>query len=133
MNGRTVVHIVYGETRRFLWNIKQIVWNTVAHMAQEGLNVLNLIFYHEIIYFNLLMDILPILTIFLPQMKCCGVDSYEDFRESKKWTEGNKTVPEACCVLEGNIAKFEPKFKNCPHKPSDTNSYWQKVLWLTLY
>lgn len=62
----------------------------------------------------------------MASMKCCGVDSYEDFRESKKWTEGNKTVPEACCVLEGNIAKFEPKFKNCPHKPSDTNSYWQK-------
>jgi tetraspanin-18 len=67
------------------------------------------------------------LSPFFLQMKCCGVDSYEDFRESKKWTEGNKTVPEACCILEGEVAKFEPKFKNCPYKPSDSNSYWKKV------
>jgi tetraspanin-18 len=38
----------------------------------------------------------------MASMKCCGVDSYEDFRESKKWTEGNKSVPEACCILEGS-------------------------------
>jgi hypothetical protein len=102
-------------------------------MTQEGLNVLTSIFYSKMTHFNLLMDILPMLTIFLPQMKCCGVDSYEDFKESKKWTEGNKTVPEACCVLEGDIAKFQPKFKDCPKKPSDTNSYWNKVVWLTSY
>lgn len=101
---------------------------SIAHMTQERLNVLTPIFYNEMTYFNLLMDILRILTIFLPQTKCCGVDSYEDFRESKKWIEGNKTVPEACCVLEGDIAKFQPKFKNCPNKPSDFNSYWKKVL-----
>jgi len=101
---------------------------SIAHMTLEGLNVLTPIFYNEMTYFELFTDILPILTIFLPQMKCCGVDSYEDFRESKKWNEGNKTVPEACCVLEGDIAKFQPKFKNCPYKPSDTNSYWKKVL-----
>jgi len=90
--------------------------------------VLTPIFYNEMTHFDFFTDILPILTVFLPQMKCCGVDSYEDFRESKKWIEANKTVPEACCVLEGDIAKFQPKLKNCPYNPSDTNSYWKKVL-----
>ncbi|PSN33262.1 hypothetical protein C0J52_22119 [Blattella germanica] len=60
-------------------------------------------------------------------LKCCGVDNYEDFQDSRKWTLGNKTVPEACCVLEGDIAKFQPKIKSCPYNPMDTNSYWKKV------
>ncbi|PNF28572.1 hypothetical protein B7P43_G12773 [Cryptotermes secundus] len=58
--------------------------------------------------------------------KCCGVNSYEDFKESKKWTEGNKKViPEACCILEGDVSKFQPKYSNCTKSPSDENSYWK--------
>ncbi|KAJ4436559.1 hypothetical protein ANN_16591 [Periplaneta americana] len=65
---------------------------------------------------------------FMANLQCCGVDSYEDFSDSKKWNEGkgNKTIPEACCVLE-DVSKFQPKFKNCPSRPSDSNSYWKKV------
>jgi tetraspanin-18 len=62
----------------------------------------------------------------MSNLKCCGVDSYEDFRESKKWTqETNNTIPDACCVLEGDTAKLQPKDKNCLTKPSDSNSYWK--------
>jgi tetraspanin-18 len=60
-------------------------------------------------------------------MKCCGVDSYEDFKASKKWNEGDKIIPKACCVLKGDIPRFQPKDKDCPYKPSDTNSYWKTV------
>ncbi|KAJ9595708.1 hypothetical protein L9F63_013121, partial [Diploptera punctata] len=67
----------------------------------------------------------------MANMKCCGVDNYEDFRESPKWASGNKTIPEACCVLEGDIGKFQPKFKTCPSKPSDSNSYWKKGCYST--
>jgi tetraspanin-18 len=63
----------------------------------------------------------------MASMKCCGVDSYEDFEESEKWTEGNeKIIPEACCILEGDISKFQPKDQNCTQSPSDANSYWKK-------
>jgi tetraspanin-18 len=63
----------------------------------------------------------------MANMKCCGVDSYEDFKESKKWSQGNKTqIPEACCVLEGDVGRLQPKDKNCPQSPSDSNSYWKK-------
>jgi tetraspanin-18 len=58
--------------------------------------------------------------------KCCGVDSYEDFKESKKWTQGNKIIPEACCVLEGDVLKLQPKDPDCTKRPSDSNSYWKK-------
>jgi hypothetical protein len=61
-------------------------------------------------------------------MKCCGVDSYEDFKESQKWTQGNntKTIPKACCILEGDFAKLKPKDPKCTENPSDSNSYWNK-------
>lgn len=56
------------------------------------------------------------------QFKCCGVDSWEDFKAAPKW---NGTMPKACCVLEGDIAKFQPANKNCPEYPSDSNSFWK--------
>ncbi|XP_021937297.1 CD82 antigen-like isoform X2 [Zootermopsis nevadensis] len=62
----------------------------------------------------------------MANMKCCGVDSYEDFSESKKWIEGGKKVPDACCVLEGDVAKFKPMSEMCPDVPTDINSYWKK-------
>jgi hypothetical protein len=40
----------------------------------------------------------------MTNVKCCRVDSSEDFRESNKWTKGNET-------LEGDVTKFQPKFK----------------------
>jgi tetraspanin-18 len=65
--------------------------------------------------------------------KCCGVDSYEDFKESNKWTEGNKNkIPEACCILEGDVSKLRPKDPNCPQNPSDANSYWKKGCYNTI-
>jgi tetraspanin-18 len=62
----------------------------------------------------------------MANMECCGVDSYEDFKESKIWIQGNKTIPEACCVLEGDVSKLQPKDPACTKRPSDTNSYWKK-------
>jgi hypothetical protein len=64
--------------------------------------------------------------------KCCGVDSYEDFEESKKLTEGNKKkIPDACCILEGGVSKLRPKDPNCTQNPSDANSYWKKGCYKT--
>ncbi|CAG2058375.1 unnamed protein product [Timema podura] len=64
---------------------------------------------------------------FMAQMKCCGVDNYLDFKESPKWGT-NKTVPEACCVLVGDLNKFTPKDPQCPNNPSESNSYYMKMV-----
>ncbi|KAK6616995.1 hypothetical protein RUM43_014780 [Polyplax serrata] len=61
------------------------------------------------------------------QLKCCGVDNFHDFEGSQFLEEGNKTVPEACCVLIGDKAdvnKLNPKDPRCPYKPSEANSYY---------
>lgn len=68
----------------------------------------------------------------MAQMKCCGVSNYEDFKQSEKWAASGKVVPEACCVLEDDISKFNPKDKNCPYKPSSSNSYWETGCYKTL-
>lgn len=61
-------------------------------------------------------------------MECCGVDDYKDFYLASDWTrfKGNRTVPEACCVLYDK-SKFIPQDFNCPFNPTDRNSYYQKV------
>jgi hypothetical protein len=65
--------------------------------------------------------------------KCCGVDSYEDFKEAKKWTEGNKKkIPEACRILKRHVSKLRRKDPNCHQNPSDANSYWEKGCYNTL-
>nr|CAD7441982.1 unnamed protein product [Timema bartmani] len=69
---------------------------------------------------------------FMAQMKCCGVDNYLDFKESPKWGT-NKTVPEACCVLVGDLNKFTPKDPQCPNNPSESNSYYMKGCYETFY
>nr|CAD7406223.1 unnamed protein product [Timema poppensis] len=66
------------------------------------------------------------------KMKCCGVDNYLDFKESPKWGT-NKTVPEACCVLVGDLNKFTPKDPQCPNNPSESNSYYLKGCYETFY
>ncbi|EEB14869.1 tetraspanin-18, putative [Pediculus humanus corporis] len=61
------------------------------------------------------------------QLKCCGVDNFHDFESSKFRTEGNKTVPESCCVLVGDkndVNKLTPKDPRCPYRPSEANSYY---------
>lgn len=47
---------------------------SIAHMTQEGVNVITPIFYNEMTYFDLFTDILPIMTIFLPpdEVLRCG-------------------------------------------------------------
>jgi hypothetical protein len=64
--------------------------------------------------------------------KCCGVNGYEDFKEAKKFTPSNKKLPEACCVLVGDVAKLQPKFKNCTQEPSNVNSYWKNGCYTAL-
>ncbi|XP_063244344.1 CD151 antigen-like [Bacillus rossius redtenbacheri] len=68
-------------------------------------------------------------TYFMAQMKCCGVDSGEDFNESPWGTSkerNSKKVPEACCILVGDMSKFTPKDPLCPVSPSESNSYYSK-------
>lgn len=62
----------------------------------------------------------------MAQMSCCGVDSYKDFPESPKWITGNKTIPDACCVLDGEVSLFKVKDPQCPYNPTDDNSYYKK-------
>ncbi|GLV41287.1 Tetraspanin 66E [Carabus blaptoides fortunei] len=62
----------------------------------------------------------------MSQMSCCGVDDYTDFKASPKWVTGNKTVPDACCMLTGDVSLFNVRDKDCPYSPNDTNSYYKK-------
>jgi tetraspanin-18 len=64
--------------------------------------------------------------------KCCGVNGYEDFKEAKKFSSSNKKLPEACCVLEGDVAKLQPKVKTCTQDPSNSNSYWKNGCYAAL-
>jgi hypothetical protein len=59
-------------------------------------------------------------------LQCCGVDGHEDFKQSKEFSKSGKTVPEACCVLQGDTGKLQPKDSSCPQSPSDSNSYMKK-------
>lgn len=67
----------------------------------------------------------------MAQMSCCGVDNYKDFPESPKWIIGNKTIPDACCVLDGEVSLFKVKDPQCPYNPTEENSYYQKVNYLS--
>jgi hypothetical protein len=59
----------------------------------------------------------------MASLKCCGVDGSEDFKQSKNFSQSGKTVPEACCVLQGDKGKLQPRDSSCPNSPSDSNSY----------
>lgn len=60
-------------------------------------------------------------------LQCCGVDNYQDFAKSEKWAAGTKTIPESCCVLDGDPLKLQPKWPTCTTSPNDINSYYNKV------
>ncbi|XP_015606314.1 tetraspanin-18 isoform X1 [Cephus cinctus] len=57
----------------------------------------------------------------MTQLHCCGVDNYEDFRDSANWAGTGKRVPEACCIMENGLLKDS----NCPLSPTMANSYYQ--------
>lgn len=59
---------------------------------------------------------------------CCGVNNYNDFSNSPNWmlTRGNRTIPEACCVLKDR-ANLIPDDPDCIYNPTDANSYMYKV------
>lgn len=63
------------------------------------------------------------------EMSCCGVTNYEDFNLSENWVQnkGNRTIPEACCVLTTDKKLFTPRDSNCPQSPTEKNSYFMKV------
>uniref|UniRef100_A0A1B6CBJ2 Tetraspanin n=1 Tax=Clastoptera arizonana TaxID=38151 RepID=A0A1B6CBJ2_9HEMI len=63
--------------------------------------------------------------ILMAQMSCCGIDSYEDFKQSARFNASGMEIPPACCVLEGNIQNLKPKFSNCVTNPSSVNSYFK--------
>lgn len=63
------------------------------------------------------------------EMKCCGVNDYNDFSKSDSWNlhRGNKTIPEACCHQLIRDGESRPRDDNCTTSPSDTNSFYKKV------
>jgi hypothetical protein len=65
--------------------------------------------------------------------KYCGVNGYEDFKEANKFAPANKKLLEACCVLEGDVAKLRPKFKNCTQEPTNCNSYRKNRCYVALW
>ncbi|BFF97932.1 tetraspanin-9 [Drosophila madeirensis] len=58
---------------------------------------------------------------------CCGVTDYHDFDASQAWqnSKGNRTIPEACCVLK-DVADLVPRDEDCVTNPSDSNSFYKK-------
>ncbi|CAH1114432.1 unnamed protein product [Psylliodes chrysocephalus] len=56
-------------------------------------------------------------------LKCCGVDDYKDYQENEKWANGDKAVPDSCCVLDENK---KPLVSTCSYSPTETNSYHLK-------
>lgn len=59
---------------------------------------------------------------------CCGISDYHDFDDSPAWknTKGNRTIPEACCILK-DVAKLVPRDEDCTTNPSESNSFYKKV------
>uniref|UniRef100_A0A1L8DK44 Tetraspanin n=1 Tax=Nyssomyia neivai TaxID=330878 RepID=A0A1L8DK44_9DIPT len=63
----------------------------------------------------------------MAQMSCCGVNDYKDFSSSENWMRdrGNRTVPEACCMLNDK-SLLELRDTSCPYSPSESNSYYKR-------
>ena len=68
------------------------------------------------------------------QLKCCGVNNYEDFKEAEEFKKykPNQVVPEACCFLKNytqtdGVNLFTPKHDACINNPTSSNSYFNKV------
>ncbi|XP_011180604.1 CD82 antigen [Zeugodacus cucurbitae] len=63
----------------------------------------------------------------MSQMSCCGVNDYRDFDASLAWVsnKGNRTLPEACCVLK-DVSQMLPRDDDCVINPSESNSYYKK-------
>lgn len=63
------------------------------------------------------------------EMKCCGVNDYNDFSKSDSWNlnRGNKTVPEACCHQSIRDGESRPTDDTCTTSPSEANSFYKKV------
>jgi hypothetical protein len=55
--------------------------------------------------------------------QCCGVDNFGDFNQTI-WKQENKDklFPEACCILEGDVLKFQPKHIGWKTDISESNS-----------
>ena len=75
---------------------------------------------------------------FFFQLKCCGVENYEDFSKAQEFQKyirepghpnKNQIIPEACCKLKDDkeMKYFEPKDPNCIEVPTVTNSYYTNV------
>jgi len=65
----------------------------------------------------------------MSNMECCGVNNYTDFRDATKFVDAarkegvGRTVPESCCILQGEHALLQPADEGCVSGPSTTNSY----------
>jgi len=60
------------------------------------------------------------------QLKCCGVDSHEDFANTA-WANysADKVIPESCCVLK-DFVTLKAESPTCTTSPNDVNSYYKK-------
>ncbi|XP_060525573.1 tetraspanin-18-like [Cylas formicarius] len=56
-------------------------------------------------------------------LKCCGVDNYNDYKQNSAWASTGKTVPESCCVLDDDK---RPLVSSCTSDPNEVNSYYLK-------
>jgi len=62
-------------------------------------------------------------------MQCCGVNNYTDFRDAAQFVDAarkegvGRTVPEACCILQGDHSLLQPADEDCVASPTTTNSY----------
>jgi len=62
--------------------------------------------------------------VIMTKKRCCGVESYKDFRDSHFSNLNLQNVPQACCKLssvDGLSAKIADS--SCPYQPTERNSY----------
>lgn len=67
--------------------------------------------------------------LIMANMQCCGVNNYTDFHSAAKFQAGileeglARKIPDACCVLQGEMALMKPEDDNCVSLPTSSNSY----------
>lgn len=68
-------------------------------------------------------------------LKCCGVDNYEDYQQNQVWKQQSYVIPPSCCALSLDNKPLDP---TCTTSPNEANSYYktgcyQKIIdWLML-
>lgn len=72
------------------------------------------------------------LNLIMIKMHCCGVDNYDDFKDSPRFNQSGYVVPPACCFFQdinGNKTLLDP---DCPKSPKPENSYFMTGCYETI-